>query len=83
MKIEYSKDVVKYLKRLDKPTRQRFHTAFKNLSAIPPQGDIKPMRGERNVYRLRVGDFRVLFTIDADSDIILVTRIAPRGKIYK
>lgn len=49
----------------------------------PPQGDIKSMQGRTNAYRLRIGNLRVLYTIDTDSDIILVSKIAPRGKVYR
>lgn len=83
MQIEYSKEAIKYIDKLDKPTKQRLKKAFDKLLKEPPQGDIKALQGQRNVYRLRVGDLRILFTINADTNIILITQIVPRGEAYK
>ena len=83
MKIEYSKESVKYISKLDTPTKTRLKKAFDKLSETPPQGDIKPLQGERNLYRLRVGDLRIIFSINLNDDIILINKIAPRGEAYK
>ncbi len=45
-----------------------------------PYGDIKKLQG-RGGYRLRVGDFRIIF--DSDGNVILIIRIDSRGQIYK
>lgn len=39
------------------------------------------MTGFENEYRLRVGDLRVLFTVE--NDIITINEIKPRGQVYK
>lgn len=46
--------------------------------------DIKPLVNfGDNVYRLRVGTWRVIFTIDDDIKIISIDRISSRGDVYK
>ena len=42
--------------------------------------NIKALKGESGVYRLRIGDWRILFT--ADGEIVAIIRIAPRGSAY-
>jgi mRNA interferase RelE/StbE len=42
--------------------------------------NIKRLKGARATYRLRVGDYRVIFV--EDGDLIVVTDIGPRGSIY-
>ena len=42
--------------------------------------DLKPMQGAPNTFRIRVRDWRMIFTVQAD--MITVTRIGPRGSIY-
>ena len=42
--------------------------------------NIKALTGEAGVYRLRVGDWRVLFT--ESREVIAIVRIAPRGSAY-
>lgn len=83
MEIRYSKPAIKYIKSLDKSSKERLKKAFDKLKNEPPEGDIKPLKGERNVYRLRVGNLRVLFTIDVENNILLVSKISPRGEVYK
>jgi mRNA interferase RelE/StbE len=83
MKLEYSKELLKYINKLDRKSKQRLKAVFDRLSMNPPQGDIKPVKGEENLYRLRTGDLRILFNINADSNTILVSKIAPRSQVYK
>ena len=47
-----------------------------------PGRDIKPLQGYPGSYRLRVGDWRILFSYPA-SDVLLIEKIAPRGEVYK
>jgi mRNA interferase RelE/StbE len=72
---------VKYLDRVGEPNRGRIKAALEELSKEPPEGDIKPMTGQRGYFRLRVGGFRVLYRIEDDT--IFVTNIDPRGQVYK
>ena len=45
---------------------------------------MKPLTGQlKGFYRLRVGDFRVIFSILVDKKIIAVVNIVPRGDAYK
>jgi mRNA interferase RelE/StbE len=60
--------------------KERMKNALRRLGEEPPKGDIKPLAGQ-NRYRLRVGDYRVLFGIN--KDVIAVYDIGPRGQIYK
>lgn len=76
MKIEYSKQAVKFISKQDKPTRQRLQEAIESL----PGGDVKKLQGQP-FYRLRVGDFRVLF--NANGQLIFISKIGNRGEIYK
>lgn len=76
MEIKYSKQSIKFLKKQDMPTRKRIVSAINQL----PSGDVKALQG-RNGYRLRVGDFRIIF--DIDGNILYIEKIANRGQIYK
>ncbi len=76
MEIQYSKQAEKFLKKQDAYTRERIRNAIHNL----PLGDVKKLRG-RNGYRLRVGDYRVIF--DKNGNILYIERIDNRGQVYK
>ena len=77
MQTEYSKQAVKYINSADKPTKKRLKEAIEKI----PLGDIKKLQGIEAGYRLRVGDLRVLFTIE--NDIVYIEKILPRGEVYK
>jgi mRNA interferase RelE/StbE len=42
----------------------------------------KKLQG-RSGYRLRVGDWRVIYEVNADEIVIIVLKIAPRGEVYR
>ena len=57
--------------------------AIEGLIENPPVGDIRPLKGQVGVYRLRVGGFRIILRIDHLQEIIFVDAIGSRGDIYK
>ena len=77
MTINYSKQAIKFLKRQDRPTKERIVDAINKL----PGGDVVKYQGSISKYRLRVGDFRVIF--DKQGNILYIEKIGSRGDIYK
>lgn len=77
MRIEYSKEAVKHIEALDRPMKQRIKQAIEKL----PGGDIKKLAGLKKDFRLRVGDYRILFY--NDNDLIIIKDVLPRGEAYK
>ena len=78
MKVEYARAAVKVINGMDRTTKQRIKAGIEKL----PEGDIKPYKGSPGTYRLRVGDWRILFSYP-EHDIILIEKIGPRGGVYK
>ena len=76
MEIKYSKQAVKFLQKQEKKTQIRIITAIELI----PLGDIKKLQGEDR-YRLRVGDFRIIF--NREGQILLIEKIDSRGQIYR
>jgi mRNA interferase RelE/StbE len=74
--IRYSKQAQKFLAKQEAAVRRRIEAAIQAL----PAGDVKKLRGQP-YYRLRVGDFRILF--DRDGSVLLVVKIDNRGQVYK
>lgn len=87
MKIEYTRAARKSL--LDPkagPARRRaqIRAAIEKLAADPadPELDTKPLVGS-DLNRLRVGPYRVLYSIDPITDTIRIELIRTRGDVYK
>ena len=77
MNITYAKQARKALARLDVPTRRRVRQGIHKL----PEGDVKRLKGYTDLYRLRIGDWRILFTMIAND--ISVEDVLPRGGAYE
>lgn len=75
--IIYSKKAKKFLEKQNRLTQLRILSA---IAKLPQDGDIKKLQGQ-NGYRLRIGNFRVLF--DINGVIIDIIDIGNRGQIYK
>ena len=79
-KIEFEKAALKFLQKQDKPTKTRL---IKAISELPNGSDIKRLQGCNNLYRLRVGNIRVLYSIKESLKIISIENIDNRGDVYK
>ena len=78
MDIKYAKTAVKTIGNIDKAMKQRLKKAIEDL----PKGDVKRLKGSDSLYRLRVGGWRIVFSLP-DTNPILIEKIAPRGDVYK
>lgn len=86
MEIEYTRAARKLLldpKRIPARRRQQIRTAIERLAANPttPELDSKPFAGS-DLYRFRVGGYRVLYSIDEAAQRIRIELIRTRGDVY-
>lgn len=81
MRFKLTSDAKKYLDSLDKASVNRIYESLRKLTQIPPVGDVKSLQGNNELYRLRVGDLRIIYFIDNNNLIVL--KISPRGQAYK
>lgn len=78
-KIRFEKAAQKFLDKQDKSQRLRL---YKAIYKLPDGTDIKKLNGH-NLYRLRVGDYRILYMIDNEIHLINIENIDNRGDVYK
>lgn len=81
MDIIYHKRAVKFINSLVPKERQRIKEGINKLVAFPEKCDIKPLEGYSDIYRLRIGQYRVIYT--KDNVILFIADIGNRGDIYK
>ena len=79
-RIVLKKPAKKFIDRLPLNEKRRIVAAIERL---PNGEDIKRLKGYDGLYRLRVGDYRILYTVDHGKLIVCVVDAGNRGEIYK
>jgi len=71
------------LEKLAPDVRERISDAIGELSADPRPAGVRKLKGSTNAYRLRVRDYRVLYTITDRLLCIVVVRVGHRRAVYR
>ncbi len=79
-KIIIKKKAKKFIDKLPKNERLRIAKA---IEMLPNGEDIKKLKGYENLLRLRVGDYRIIYTVDHGELVVIVVDAGNRGQIYK
>jgi mRNA interferase RelE/StbE len=80
--LRFTRSAQKELRRLDPPIRSRVLGALDRLVADDRSLDVRRLTGSEH-FRLRVGDWRVIFDYDRDTQTVLVRHVLPRGRAYE
>lgn len=78
-KIVLKKKAKKFIDKLPKNERLRI---VKAIGQLPNGEDIKKMKGHSELFRLRVGEYRIIYTVDNGELIVCVIDAGNRGEIY-
>jgi mRNA interferase RelE/StbE len=73
----------KQLAALDKPVRERVAAAIDALAETPRPSGAIAMQGAAGLLRIRVGSYRVVYTVSGRELIVLVIDIGHRREIYR
>lgn len=76
-------DAIKTLKRMPANTARLIRSKIDRVAQDPmaPNNNVRALQG-RDGYRLRVGDWRVIYELNHDRRTLTVLRIGPRGGVY-
>ena len=81
--VEFAPRAARDFRKLPAEVRRRLSPHIDRLARNPrPHGSSK-MSGPEDFYRIRVGDYRIIYTIEDDRLVILVVRIAHRREVYR
>jgi mRNA interferase RelE/StbE len=82
-RIEFAPAATRQLGSLPRKQKVRIASKIDALSSDPrPPGCVK-LRGSEDIYRIRVGDYRILYQVKDDILLVLVVKVAHRGEAYK
>jgi mRNA interferase RelE/StbE len=82
-RISFKKSAQKELASIPKPHNKSIADAIDKLANNPRPDGVKKLKGDYNAYRIRVGDYRVIYTIEDEIKIIEIQRIRHRKEAYK
>lgn len=82
-RVEVTKSASKELRAIDKQWIPKIVAAIESLEAEPRPVGYKKLVGTQHTYRIRVGDYRIIYDIQDDVLVVLVIRIRHRKDVYR
>lgn len=80
-RVKVERRAQKQLARIQPEYRERILAATDALTEDPWPHNSRKLSGEEG-YRLRVGNYRILYLVDSDEQMVVVTRVGHRQNIY-
>lgn len=82
-RIEVKRSAGKEIAALDKREQRRVVKAIEALADQPRPPGVRKIVGLEDAYRLRVGDYRILYRIEDDRLVVFVVRVGHRRDVYR
>lgn len=81
-RIEIKSKALKELERIPRQVQERILFTIDTLKVNPrPHGSIK-LHGTKNRWRIRIGDYRILYTVDDVTEQVIIFRMLHRKDVY-
>ncbi|MGB2841982.1 MAG: type II toxin-antitoxin system RelE/ParE family toxin [Halobacteriota archaeon] len=80
--VRYSNRLQKFLKKADKVLVKRLIEKIEKLREDPIIHDTKTVEGSKSLFRIRVGDYRILYEVDYRNNLIGIVKIDKRPRVY-
>jgi mRNA interferase RelE/StbE len=81
--LEIKQSAQKELDALSDPLFTRIDRKILALADNPRPAGCKKLKGHKDHWRVRVGDWRVVYIIDDATRLVSITRVAHRGEVYE
>jgi mRNA interferase RelE/StbE len=81
--VKIHKSALKELNSLPASIRSKILNACKSMANDPFEGDVKSLTGFSGVFRKRVGDYRIAFSVNFAANEVLIIKIGKREKFYE
>lgn len=81
--VEFTARAARDLKAIARPDQVRIALRIDGLAENPRPYGVRKLEGEEDLYRIRIGDFRIIYTIENRRLLVLVIRIGNRRDVYR
>lgn len=83
LELQFSSQAKKFLKKIDDMNWKRITDKIKNLQAEPFPSDTKRIIGRKEkTFRVRVGDYRIQYSVFYEKNILFISDIDKRPRAY-
>jgi mRNA interferase RelE/StbE len=82
-RIEFRPAAIRELAKLETSTRRRIAATVESLGTNPRPPGVEKLKGHDHRYRVRCGDYRIIYEINDRVLTILVLRIGHRRQVYR
>lgn len=82
-RIEFLKTAQKELSKLPRDIQKKIALAIDSLKLNPYPNNVKKLKGSEGRFRIRVGDYRIIYKIENKNLIILIVKVGHRRDIYQ
>jgi mRNA interferase RelE/StbE len=82
-RVQFKSSAAQQLDRLDGGVRARVDRKIDELTENPRPAGAKKLKGSSELWRVRVGDYRIIYSIQDDVLVVLVVKIGHRGDVYR
>lgn len=81
-RVEFTKAAARQVRKLPRPARDRVVAAIAELQDDPRPHGSKKLVGEQTAWRVRIGDYRVIYDVFDEELIVTVVRAGHRREVY-
>ncbi|KYC39106.1 addiction module toxin RelE [Scytonema hofmannii PCC 7110] len=82
-KVKFTKGAKKQLRKLPLDVQKRIQARVNDLKIEPRPDGVKKLKGQENSYRIRIGDYRVVYEIEDNVLKVTVVKVKHRSEVYK
>jgi len=82
-RIEFARKAARQFQDLPATIQKRLKPKINALAQNPRPRGVKKLEGEEDLYRLRVGDYRIIYQVQDKALLILVVKLGDRKEIYR
>jgi mRNA interferase RelE/StbE len=82
-RVELKPSAATQVKKLEQSIQRRVLAKFRQLAENPRPSGVQKLQGPDDFYRVRVGDFRIIYSILDDELIVLILSVADRKDAYR
>lgn len=83
LEVKIHKKALKELNSLPADVRSKILDICKSMGVDPFEGDVKPLKDMPGMFRRRLGNYRIAFSVNFNANEVIILKIGKREKFYE